>query len=336
MILAASACTLAAGAALAAEPPLATAQATLEATTLERVLDGRVEAVNEATVTAQTSGQVVELLYDVGDRVPQGAVVVRLRGKEQRAVYDEALARYNQAQSDFERISEIYEKQLVSRAEFDRAEANFRAATAALERAREQTGYTEVRAPFAGVMTRRHIEVGEVAQVGQPLVSGVSLSKLRVAVDLPESLIDAVREVGLARVLLDGEDHESLRSEALTFFPYADPMTNTVRVRFNLPERKGEEPNRLVPGRFVKVAFAIGEEERLLVPAQAVVYRGEVTGVYVVSAGGEVRLRQVRLGHPAGEKIEILAGLSPGEEVALDPLSAVGYIKSAAGGSPHE
>jgi RND family efflux transporter MFP subunit len=313
-----------------AELPFETTPAALETTTLERVLDGRIEAVNEATVTAQTSGQVVDLLYDVGDSVSQGAVVVRLGGKEQRAVYDEALARYNNADADFRRISDIYEQDLVSRAEFDRAEAAFRAAAAALERAREQTGYTEVRAPFSGVMTRRHIEVGEVAQVGQALVSGVSLERLRVAVDLPESLIDDVRRGGRARVLLDGEAEPGLGSEDLSFFPYADPLTNTVRVRFALPERDGEEPSRLLPGKFVKVAFTVGQVQRLLVPLEAVVYRGEVTGVYVVGDDDRVRLRQVRLGAEREGRMEILAGLSPGERIALDPLKAVAYLKADA------
>jgi RND family efflux transporter MFP subunit len=314
----------------AAELPFDTATAQLRGVVHERLLDGRIEAVNEATITAQTSGQIVEIAYDVGDAVPQGAVVIRLRGREQRARVDEALARFTKAEADFERIRGIFEQKLVSKAEFDRAKAEYQAAKAALAQAQEQAGYTAVRAPYPGIVTQRHVEVGDVAQVGQPLVSGVSLDRLRVAVDVPERLIDEVRRESRARVILDEEPPRSVEVDQLTVFPYADPHANTVRVRLNLPESLERDGQPLVPGMLVKVGFAIGARERLAIPRVAVVYRGELTGVYVLDQDGSVRLRQVRLGHAALDDdalIEVLAGLDAGERVALDPIRAGVYVK---------
>lgn len=320
----------------AAEPPFPTAEAVYQTVSREQLLDGVVEAVNQATITAQTSGQVVDIRYDVGDEVPQGAVVMRLRGREQRAVVEEALARFNQAEAEYLRIKDVYERRLVSKAEFDRAEADYRAARAALARAREQAGYTEVRAPFGGVVTKRHVEEGDVALVGQPLISGMSLERLRVAVDVPERLLGAVRRQGRARVYLDEAGGQVLETDRFTVFPYADPTTNTVRLRIPLPEGAHEDL-AVLPGMLVKVGFDVGSRERLVVPAQAVVYRSEVTAVYVVRPDGDVALRQVRLGRRSGEMMEILAGLEPGERVALDPIRAGVYAKERqARGGAHE
>lgn len=322
--LALSGITLAQG----GEPPFETAEAVQQVVSREQLLDGVVEAVNQATITAQTSGQVAEIYYDIGDRVPPGSVVMRLRGREQRAVVEEASARFDQAESEYNRIKDVYERKLVSKAEYDRAEANYRTAKAALERAREQAGYTEVRAPYGGIVTKRHVEVGDVAQVGQPLISGVSLERLRVAVDVPERQLEPIRRESRARILLDKDGREVV-VDKLTVFPYADPTANTVRVRLRLPDGIGgdEKGYDLLPGMLVKVAFATGSREQLVVPAAAVVQRSEVSGVYVLREDGSVALRQVRLGARQGDTIEILAGLQAGERVSLDPIHAGAYAK---------
>ena len=328
-------------AAQAQELPFETALAEEQVVPREQILDGVVEAVNQATMSAQTSGRIVELLYDVDDFVPAGAVIVRFRDTEQRAAYEqakasleEATARFNQAQSEFDRIKDIYERQLVAKAQLDDATAALKAARARLEAAQaglnaaeEQLEYTRVRAPYGGIVTERHVEVGEIARVGQPLITGISLNQLRVATQVPQRLINAVREQGTARVLLPVDGGAAVEAEKLTFFPYADAATNTFKVRVDLPE--GVEG--LFPGMFVKVAFTIGEQSRLVVPKSAVMIRSEVTGVYVVYPEGRVALRHVRLGRDLEQGVvEVLAGLRTGEQVALDPVRAGIYIKSQA------
>jgi hypothetical protein len=109
-----------------------------------------------------------------------------------------------------------------------------------------------------------------------------------------------------------------VESSAVTLFPAAQPETNTFRARIELPK----DVEGLAPGMFVKVGLVTGEAERLLVPRSAIVERSEMRGVYVVAPDGRVTLRQVRLGHARGERVEILAGLVAGERVALDPVAA--------------
>ena len=104
----------------------------------------------------------------------------------------------------------------------------------------------------------------------------------------------------------------------MTVFPEASSPSNTFRARLDLPENATD----LFPGMFVKAGFVIGETDRLLIPAAALVRRGEVTAVYVVDAHGQVRMRQVRVGNRFDDSIEVLSGLTAGERVAIDPGGA--------------
>lgn len=311
-----------------------------------QVFDGTIEAVHETTVSAQTSGRIVEVLYDVDDFVEKGALLVRFEDTTQKAGLEkakaglvEAQARYSEARAEFDRIKGIYEQKLVSKSQFDQAEAGFKAARAKLNASRAakdeaqiRYDYTQVYAPYSGILTERHVEVGETASVGSPLMTGTSLDFLRVLVNIPQNSINAVRTFKKAEVLVT-EDAEPVPAEKITFFPYADPLTNTFVVRAYLPQ--GIEG--LFPGMFVKVAFRIGEERQLLVPASAVVYRSEVTGLYIQYEDGSLALRQVRIGRMTdGGQLEVLAGLDEGEQVVLNPEQAVMRIKRGVGAVSEE
>jgi RND family efflux transporter MFP subunit len=320
-------------------PALETLLLATKVTPLERLLDGTVEAVNQGTVAAQTSGRVAEILYDVNDFVPAGAVIMRLRSTEQQAglkqaeaALVEARARELEAQTRYRRVADMYERQVVPKAAFDEATAardsavaRSMAARAALESAKEGVSYTEIRAPYAGVVTKRLVEVGETVSPGMPLMSGLSLQYLRVSVDVPQSSIDAVRRIKRAAVYIDGRRIEVSK---LTVFPEASKPSNTFRARLELPENAAD----LYPGMFVKVGFVIGEAQRLLVPLRSVIERGEVTAVYAVDDNGRTSLRQVRLGHRFDDTVEVLAGIGGGERIALDSMAAVEYLRRAKDG----
>lgn len=302
----------------------------------ERIFDGVVEAVNRATVSAETSGRIVEINFDVDDFVDKNDVIIRFRDTEQRAQLDaaqanrrEAQARLEQAQRNYDRTKSIYERKLVAKSAMDEATAELNAArardkatAAQVEQAKEQLEHTVVRAPYAGIVVERHVEVGETANPGQPLMTGVSLEHLRAVVQLPQSFIGNVRRDG--RAALVRADGERLPASELTVFPYADPQSHTFKVRVVLPS--GTEG--LFPGMLVKIAFVVGESERLLTPVESLVYRSEVTGLYVISEDGRVSLRQVRVGRRYDDRIEVLSGLQSGEWVALDPIRAGVVLKA--------
>lgn len=300
---------------------------------LERVVDGTIEAVNQSTVSAQTSGRVAEILYDVNDVVPAGAVIIRLKGAEQRAglqgaqaAVAEAMARNAEAATSYQRVADLYQRRVVSKSQLDQATANRDAAAARLSvlqagvsTARESVGYTEIRAPYAGVVTKRLVEVGESVSPGTPLMTGLSLRDLRVDTNVPQGIVAQVQKLKHAAVYLGDQRIEATK---ITIFPEAATPSSTFWGRLDfLP---GELA--LAPGMYVKVGLVIGEVERLLVPVSAVIERGDVTGVYVIDPKGQVSLRYVRPGHRLGDQLEILAGLTAGERVALDPIAASAHV----------
>lgn len=318
-------------------PALASAVIQPVRTPLERFVDGTIEAVNQATVSAQTSGRIAEILYDVNDVVPAGAVIMRLRGAEQRAGLQgaaaglsEAKARDAEAATNYQRIADMYQRRVVSKAQLDQATASrdaaaarLAAAEAGLTTAREGVGYTEVRAPYGGVVTRRLVEVGESVSPGTPLMTGISLKDLRVNTNVPQSIVTQVRQLKKAAVYVGDQRIEASR---ITIFPEAAAPSSTFRARLDLPSGALE----LAPGMYVKVGLVIGEADRLLVPGSAVVERGEVTGVYVLDLKGQPSLRYVRPGHRFGDKLEILTGLAPGDRIALDPIAASARLAASA------
>lgn len=302
-----------------------------------QVWDGVVEAVQQVTITAQTNARVVALPHEVNERVAKGDVLVRFSDVEQasarraaQAMLASAQAGYDDAQSSYARIAAVYAKGYVSAAQMDRERAGRDAARAALDAAQarlrevaQQLDYTVLRAPFAGVVTRRYVHVGQAVQAGpptpQPLIQLQALDDLRVNVEVPQSAVDAIRRQRAAEV--STADGGQVAAVGVEVFPYADPSTHTFNVRVLLPAGAAG----LYPGMTVKVAFAADATRRMTVPVSALVQRGELVGVYVIGGHG-VTLRQLRIGDRHDGEVEVLAGLDAGERVARDPQAAVAWL----------
>jgi RND family efflux transporter MFP subunit len=321
-----------------ASPPLASLQVQAKEMPRQQIWDGTVEAVNSTVLSAQTNARVLALPYDVNDVVPEGAVLVRFTDVEQKsatraaqAQIASARATYVNAQANYRRVAAIFAKGLIARADLDQALAQRDAASAALNAAQanwreigQQQDYTVVRAPYAGIVTRRYVQVGE-AVVGPPfpqqLIAITSLRDLRVQVKVPQDAAAAIRRYGAAQILPQGGGAKRIDADKVTVFPYADPATHTFDVRVDLPDLDAG----LFPGMSASVAFATGSTRRLLVPASALWRNGEITGVYVIH-GGTASLRMVRLGPRFGDEVEVISGLQSGETIARDPLEAVAWL----------
>ncbi len=291
---------------------------------------GTVEAVNESTVSAQTRGRIAELPFDVNDLVPSGAIIVRFTDTEQKEAVNNAKAGVEAAKSTLKiarqtlkRHTDLRDSKVISEAAFDQTNANFKGAEAGLKQslatlktARQQLAYTIIKAPYADILTQRHVELGEVVAPGSPLITGLSLEELRVVVDIPQNHILAIRQFQHAEIIRhDGSRTESTK---LTIFPFADKISHTFRIRVRLPDGVTE----LYPGMSVKVAFKTGEQQKLLLPQRAIVRRSELTAVYLSTGDGTIRLRQIRTGAHFDDRVEVLAGLRTGERVLFDAVAA--------------
>jgi RND family efflux transporter MFP subunit len=295
-------------------------------------VDGLVEATRQSTVSAQISGRVKEVLFDVGDHVSKGQVILRIDEREtaqalagSHAQVLQAQAMLQNATANYERSKQLFEQKFISQAALDKAEADYqvaRAQAAASEagagQATLQHGYSAVVAPYSGVVAARLVEVGEMVTPGKPLMAGFDPTELRVIVSVPQFELPDIGTHPKVMVEVPALNRW-IKAPSAIVQPLADVRTHSTQVRVNLP------PNErgVYPGMFVRAHFVVGKVSKLVIPASSVLHRSEVVAVYVVDAKGGASLRQVRLGERyADGLVEVLAGLNPGEKVALDPVAA--------------
>lgn len=298
--------------------PLATAPVELREIELTWPAEGLVEAVRQATVAAQVPGRVIEVRADAGDAVKQGQLLVRIDAREAAEGYAASQAALANAKAHYERTKNLYAQKFVAKAALDKAEADYKAAQAGAGAAAASASHASIVSPLSGYVAQRHIEAGEMATPGRPLVTVYDPKGLRVTSSIPQYKLAEVRAHLRARIEFP-ETGRWVDAAKVELLPAADPRTHTVTARVYLPD----SPSGILPGMFARAHFVTGSAKKLLVPAAAVLRRGEVTAVYVIDDKNTARLRQVRLSEPlAGGFHEVLAGLAAGEKVALDPVKA--------------
>lgn len=320
--------------------PFATAKVAYQNIDKSYSTEATVEAVRQSTVSAQVSGRITAVNFDVGDHVKAGQVIVRIDPSElsqavagSRAQVAQAEAQLANAKANYDRQVQLFQQKFISQAALDRATSEYRAAQASAQAARAGAGqtstvrsYTTLTAPFSGVVMARHVEVGEMATPGKPLMTGFDPSDLRVVANIPQYKLAEVQKAAKASVEIPSLN-KWIEATGITVLPSADSATHTVKVRIDLPEGVTDS---IIPGIYARAYFATGEARKLVIPSSAVLHRSEITAVYVVGNNNRVILRQVRLGDPTPKgEVEVLAGLNPGDVIALDPVKAGIYAKSA-------
>jgi len=313
-------------------PALRAAAAEVREVQITISADAVVEAVRQSTVSAQVTGRIVDIRFDVGDRVNKGDVIVRIdeRGATQALAASEAQVREAEAalanaRAQYERSRQLVAQGFISPAALDKSEADFKAAESRLKAmlagagaAATERSFTTIVAPYGGVVAARHVQLGEMAAPGRPLMTGFDPATLRVVATLSSLQAQRVTSGTRARIEIPAANRW-LDAKSLTVLPSADPRTHATQVRVELPA----DVSGVYPGVFARAHFVVGTAPRLLVPREALFQRSEVTAVYVLDGAKPPQLRQVRLGTASDERsVEVLAGVKPGEAVALDPLLA--------------
>jgi RND family efflux transporter MFP subunit len=298
-------------------------------------LDGSVQAVRQATLAAQVSGNVVQLAVKAGDRIKAGQLVARIDAREAQAEVQRAEAGVAQAEGVLRNARLAAERQrnlrgagFVSQAAQDAADTELATAQAGLQQARAALaqaslarGFATLSAPFDAVVLATQAEAGDLALPGRAIATVYAPGALRAVVQLPASMAPIARAAVRVRVLLpDGSTVEPVRQ---TLLSSADPVAQTLEWRLDLPS--GPDAG-LVPGKALRVrvdgATVVSAPRVVTVPSASVLRRGELTAVYVAQ-GAQFVLRAVRIGATQGDSaLAVLAGLKPGERIAVDAVRA--------------
>lgn len=319
---------------------LAVAQKSVVQDWLEAV--GTVHAEQTSQVASQMMGTVVAIRAHEGDRVQVGQVLAVIDDSQPRAAVQQSAAATIAAQRELDaadteltlatatlkRYQPLYEKGTVSPREFDEikarrasaeahretARARQAEAEAALTQARNALGYTQIHAPFAGIVTEKKVDVGTMAAPGMPIFTVEDTRRYRL-----EATIDE-RDIGLLQlglpvsVFLDAFGDAEFRGTIVQIVPAVDPASRGFLVKIELPVDA-----RLRSGLFGRAQMSRGQRTALLIPKTALIEQGQLQGAYVVDPNGEARLCYLTLGKAAGQRIEVLSGIREGEILIAAP-----------------
>ncbi len=261
----------------------------------------------------------------------EGQVVARLDAKDYQIVVNDRQATYDNARKNFDRARELIDKGHISKMDFDRLEAESKSAKAALDAARQDLSYTELQAPFGGMVARRHIQQFEEVQAKQPVVDLQDISELEVKFNVPEGQIRALRreegdeqklrdqiEVSVAFDNMPGQSYPLSFREIAT---KADEQTQTFQVTYTM-QRLAD--TRILPGMTANVSVDLSRfngkaEESFSVPVSAIVgdYKLDPQAWIVDEQSMTVQPRPVKVGAMNGRNIQVLEGLNPGERIVV-------------------
>lgn len=302
----------------------------------ELILPGNLQANYEAPIYARTSGYLKRWLVDIGARVRKGQLLAEIEAPEvdqqlRQAQADLAMAEANQKIADVtaERWRHLRATDSVSRQEADEkvsaaqaSDAQVRAAQANVHRLEELSGFERIIAPFDGIITARNTDIGQLINAGSgtgaALFRIADVSRLRLYVRVPQEDAAAMKPGLRARLALPDRPDAVYEATLATTASAIDPATRTLMTELFVDNRGGE----LLPGAYAEVHFelppdAAGRAFRL--PANVLLFRGDGLHVATVDAHDHVVLKPVTIGRDYGSAIEIVAGLSPDDDVILSP-----------------
>lgn len=289
---------------------------------------GRISSTDEVQVASRMMGYVRRLLVHEGQQVKKGELLLSIDDSDIRGGIAQARAAVAKADSvladakaNYQRFLALYQQKAIPQQQFQQVEMGYRvaqgncdAARAALKQAKAQLNYVDVRAPFAGTVVSKFIDVGQLAAPGRPLLTLQSGGYLQVMVQVSQRAFDQLHIGQQVAVVIDSSDFNTRRELATVarLVAAADPMTHSHSVKLNLAENSVGRS-----GDFARVQIQIGTQPGVLLPASAVQRRAGIDGVFVVNGDGQVAFRMVRLGEQRDKQVVVLSGVVAGERVVV-------------------
>ena len=290
---------------------------------------GKIEAENSANLSTRMMGYVTKVHVQVGQKVGAGQLLVSINNTDlqaKKAQVDasilQATAGFNNAKKDYDRFMNLFKQQSASQKELDDMTARYEMAKAGLEGARQmrnevlaQFSYSNIKAPFSGVVTNTFVKEGDMANPGMPLVSVEGASKLQVMAMVSENDIVSIKK-GMPVSVLVKSSNEKLDGKVSEVSISATNTGGQYLVKVDLDKTDAT----VLSGMFVNIQFPIANKantsksEVLLVPESALVKQGQLTGLYTIGTGNVAILRWLRVGKSFGDQVEVLSGLSANEQ----------------------
>jgi membrane fusion protein (multidrug efflux system) len=301
----------------AAKPPAMPVKAT--AARLAPAVDeanavGTLRADESVVVRPEIAGRVAEILFDEGQSVARGAVLVRLDQAELAAVVASSSAQLKWDRQRLERAEDLFRKGFISQQALDDQRTSLARAKAKLAEDEARLAKTEIRAAFPGVVGLRQVSRGAYVAAGTDIARLEKIDQLKLDFRVPEAFVAKLRAGQPLKVAVDAYPEQNFGGAIYALEPAVDEQTRTVLVR----ARVGNPESKLRPGMFARVVLQLGVREKAIwVPEQAIVPRGQNSFVFRV-ANGKADLVKVQIGLRKVGEVEITSGLAAGDLVVTD------------------
>lgn len=267
----------------------------------------------DALVVAKVGGEVRQLLVEEGDKVEANQIMARLDGDRLRLEMERARANLRKLQQEYERNVQLHEKGLVSAGAFEDIKYELESLRAAYELARLEYSYTEIRAPIEGVVAERFIKLGNTISPNDQVFHVSDMDPLIAYVHVPEREFRRLSPGQPAQLVVDAIPSITFEARIQRISPVVDAETGTFKITMEVPDPS----ERLKPGMFGRFSIVWdAREDTLLVPRVAVLDLETEQSVFVVE-GDLAHRRNVRLGYPKGDRIEVLEGLAGDEQLVV-------------------
>jgi RND family efflux transporter MFP subunit len=303
----------------------------------DTLLPGTLRGFVESPIYARSTGYLLHWYADIGARVKQGQLLAELDTPEIDQELAQALAQRQQtssslglAKSSLDRWQQLRQRDAVSQQELDERQstytqdvANLAAADANVKRLQQLESFKRIIAPFAGVVTQRNVDVGDLIDAGsgtsRALFALAQSDPLRVYVQLPQAYAQNV-SVGQKVVVTQAELPDQQFHGTITHISGAiDVPTRSLQIEVTLPN----PDSKLRPGAYVQVAVPAVAHARMMVPGNALLFRAEGPRVAVVDARGNVALRKIVIAQDLGQSLEIESGIEPADKVIINPSDSI-------------
>lgn len=288
-------------------------------------VSGKIQSVNSADLSTRIMGYVTKVHVNVGDKVLKGQLLVSINNTDlqaKKAQIDasitEATAAFNNAQKDYKRFQNLFADNSASQKELDDITANFEMAKARLEATKQmknevnaQFAYSNISAPFSGIVTSKTIKEGDMANPGQALISIETPGNFEVIAMVPETEISEIKNDAKVDVSVKALN-KTLKGKVTEVSTSAKNTGGQYLVKIALDKTDAN----IFSGMFTTVQFPVEKKsitEMVLIPTEALVTNGQLSGIYTVSQSNTAILRWLRLGRTYGNQIEVLSGLSTDE-----------------------
>jgi RND family efflux transporter MFP subunit len=306
---------------------------------------GSVVSEHQVQVASRLMGYIRDIRVNEGENVKAGQLLFSIDPTDIQGQVNQAEAGLAQAdaaladaKADYERFSNLYKDESVSRQQYDKikmmyhvAQSQAAAAHAGLNTAQSQMRYAEVRAPISGVVTQKLASSGELAAPGRPVLVVENQASLQIQTSVSDETYSRLKLGNKVEVIVDGHA-DPLKATISRLVGAADQMSHTHMVKLNLDRIKG-----LRSGAFASVRFVIGSRQGIRVPLAAVLQRAGISGVFVVDELGVAHYRMVTVGTSSSGEVEIQAGLNLGDRVVVaggSELDSGDLVKTAESTKP--